>query len=472
MNNKIYYLKREEPKLEKFFKDCYQAKVSEFDIMYNLFNLLASGLTRTDFEKKHQVSHDDVTKAIDIIIKKLNLNVNEPCYMGRQDMMYHAIKYGSAKEVEMLFINGYDGTNYISGKSAEYYLERDFPEYEKKKEIFEKYKYCYNKSHQGARDFESFEEAKERLKKNFKFLSSDDLEMISEQNPLAYSILGYFISFNEEKATSKLVTKLLDLQASAEDIKSIIENGDFIDYNAKLPSRIVNGEREYKKLDVYDRFLKSEGIPIEAKENEKNIILNDIETKEENKIKKSSNIEESLISVNEKSITDSDEIKNQNKTLRQKYDISNESGMNNLLSAYAEINKKYYNNQQKRTPDDIKKRRNLNAQMKRILQNKLKEEKELETGMDLNLFLETNFPNNLIEEVAKSKSATLELFYIMSSGVYKRNGESVRLTQKQRQSLASVLEKVSEKRLEIDSHQKEIKTEAKIKIQEINQIFE
>ena len=85
---------------------------------------------------------------------------------------------------------------------------------------------------------------------------------------------------------------------------------------------------------------------------------------------------------------------------------------------------------------------------------KLKEEKEESTGLSLDEYVDVNFSENLLDEVAKNKGATLKLFNIMACGVYERNGQRIRLTQKQRNALAGVLAKVSEKRLNMDSSQR------------------
>jgi len=54
------------------------------------------------------------------------------------------------------------------------------------------------------------------------------------------------------------------------------------------------------------------------------------------------------------------------------------------------------------------------------------------------------FSDKELEEVAKNKGASLKLFQIMASGIYEKDGEKIRLTQKQRVALASTLQKVSE----------------------------
>lgn len=140
MYNNIIRLEENEPEIRKIFVDCYDFKMSEYDIMQKIFYLIGGGNTYRNFKESNpSFSREDLTNAIDCIIKKLNLNVNEPCYEGGQDLMYHAIKYGTAHDVEILLKNGYDSSNYISGETVYGYLMWDFPEYEEKKELFKRY---------------------------------------------------------------------------------------------------------------------------------------------------------------------------------------------------------------------------------------------------------------------------------------------------------------------------------------------
>ena len=131
------------------------------------------------------------------------------------------------------------------------------------------------------------------------------------------------------------------------------------------------------------------------------------------------------------------------KTYRSQFDVNNDNDFNRLLAKYAKMNVTYYDGH-KRTPEEVKKRRNLNAQMKKIL--KQKEEQSSENGQHVSRFVEGQFSSMDIEEIANDKQATIKLFLVLASGVY----QDKTLTQKQRQALAGVMEKVSEKRLDMD----------------------
>ena len=144
-------------------------------------------------------------------------------------------------------------------------------------------------------------------------------------------------------------------------------------------------------------------------------------------------------------------------TLRQKFNISDEEEFDKLLVHYAQYNKSYYmTNGQKKTDDEIRKRRNVNAQFKRILQQKAEKEPKNENGEDFSTTI-NNIENGQVfnyaelKEVAENKQACMKLFEIMASGVYEKDGQRTRLTQKQRIALASTLEIVSGMRLDMSN---------------------
>ena len=136
------------------------------------------------------------------------------------------------------------------------------------------------------------------------------------------------------------------------------------------------------------------------------------------------------------------------KTYRKSFDINNDNDFNKLLASYAEMNKTYYDGH-KRTPEEVQKRKNLNAQMKRILAQK--DAKNTQKGENsVEKFVEGEFNESDIAEIANDTKATIKLFSILANGTYKDN----KLTQKQRQALANVMQKVSEKRLDLDTNKK------------------
>lgn len=157
-------------------------------------------------------------------------------------------------------------------------------------------------------------------------------------------------------------------------------------------------------------------------------------------------------------------------TLRQKFKIDNEEDFENLLIHYAQVNKNYYSNGEKHTEEEIKRRRNINAQFKRILNNKAKTMPQSENGEEFSSVLSridngTMFSESELKEVAENKNACLKLFGIMASGVYDKGGQKVRISQKQRIALASTLERISSLRLEMNNSKKQAKTDSANKVE-------
>ena len=268
MYNNIIRLEENEPEIRKIFVDCYDFKMSEYDIMQKIFYLIGGGNTYRNFKESNpSFSREDLTNAIDCIIKKLNLNVNEPCYEGGQDLMYHAIKYGTAHDVEILLKNGYDSSNYISGETVYGYLMWDFPEYEEKKELFKRYGQNKIKKDSSTADKYKCKEVIDRQKSRLRVFDIKEFMILFRNSPVAREILRSGVSLNEDKATAKIVTKLVDLGISPNEIKSILENGSFTDFDARIYDvDMTSRTRKRKKLDSYYKLLESEGIEL-SKEN-------------------------------------------------------------------------------------------------------------------------------------------------------------------------------------------------------------
>lgn len=163
-------------------------------------------------------------------------------------------------------------------------------------------------------------------------------------------------------------------------------------------------------------------------------------------------------------------------TLRKKFDINNEDDFDNLLAYYAQANKEYYSGDgKKKSEEEIKKRKNMNAQFKRILQNKAKQMPQNEDGEEFSATITSIekgevFNYSELKEVAENKGATLRLFNIMASGVYEKDGKKIRLTQKQRVALASTLEIISGMRLDMDKNKKKNKTTQTSAQEKVNDI--
>ena len=305
-------------------------------------------------------------------------------------------------------------------------------------------------------------------KKCVAWLIDNANKLFEQTNELINGYLNHFKArgeFFEIKEIDDSAIKIPDKVAENVDIKKEIKN-----INKALESLIYSLTREKSKIErvkSVDSVRKMNKfsdnmyqISSKTKTRNKEFIESEIEEEinvefsEEVENVKEETIEESPISKEEKMV---EKLKIKNPTLRQKFDINNEEDFNRLLSHYAKANKEYYsNNGKKRSSEEIKKRRNMNAQFKRILEKKAKQMPQNENGEDFSTTLKSiekceMFSQAELKEVAENKNATMKLFNIMASGVYESGGERIRLTQKQRVALASMLEKVSEIRLDMDN---------------------
>lgn len=246
--------------------------------------------------------------------------------------------------------------------------------------------------------------------------------------------------------------------------------------NSKTEEKITNEEINIKTEDL-GKELKSE----KEENKEKEDINKEVTQKQE--VQENQKIDEKIDEKNEQetikqTTSDADKIektehiiygtedfamKDSNGKLRNKFDINKEDEMNKLFGFYAQMNVDYYNKKNK-TADEIKLRRNVNAQFKRIVDKKSRTLMENDNQTESNFeqkIKEINegklFSVNEIDEIAKSNGATIKLFQIFASGVYEKDGIRTRLMQKQRFALANVLQKVSERKLDIESAKTTVK---------------
>ena len=93
----------------------------------------------------------------------------------------------------------------------------------------------------------------------------------------------------------------------------------------------------------------------------------------------------------------------------------------------------------------------MNAQFKRILNKKADLMNSKENNPESNFSEKMEqidngklFSDTELEQVSNNKMASLKLFNFLTTGVYEKDGNRIRLTQKQRIALASTLQKVSD----------------------------
>ena len=237
--------------------------------------------------------------------------------------------------------------------------------------------------------------------------------------------------------------------------KLILKNNEKID-NKQGPETIDNVEKVDENQIEEPRVEIVEEPRVEIVEEPKVEIIEEpkVEIKEEVKVEKEAEI------LNNKQ---QNAPKERAETLRQKFNINSEDEFDKLLVHYAQANKSYYSNEgKKHTEEEIKKRRNINSQFKRILRKKAKQMPQNENGEDFESTINSIEKGDVfsyaeLKQVAENKNATMKLFNIMASGVYEKDGKKIRLTQKQRIALASTLEIVSGMRLDMNNSKKQNK---------------
>lgn len=250
------YTLLEQHGMKKFFEDCIHTKTSEGDQRHAVYNLMLEGQTQGSIEW---------TKAIEKLIQIFEINVNLPCASSGQDLMYQAIMSGTAEDVRMLFRNGYNGTNFISGRSAYTYLQHVaqkglIDDGAEKIRIFQ----TFNMDKIEQKDRLPIEEEKIAYmnnvvipsKRNGKELTAEQTNMVKKYSPLAYSVFQEYVGLNVINAKAKFLEKLIELGCSSEDIISICENGSFVDM------QYLNITGKERNLPIYKQLLMSEGIPL------------------------------------------------------------------------------------------------------------------------------------------------------------------------------------------------------------------
>lgn len=269
LNMSVDKLIKKHKELGGFFEDCYECVVTEYEITKKLFYLLMSYgpyLGHKDTREYPEITEDNLAETVDAIIKLLKLDVNQPSFSGRQDMMYHAIRYCTAKEVEMLILNGYNCTNNIggSGRSANSYILSSVPEFEEKSKIFKKYNlYDIKSADVSIYNEKYWNEFAATQASNIKKITNEELKKLQYFCPSAAAVLEEYKVLNNDKATIKLIDKLMKLGVSGDELKDILRVGHFYDIEL-YEDEIL----EYRP--IYLKLLDSEGIERPADAPQKN----------------------------------------------------------------------------------------------------------------------------------------------------------------------------------------------------------
>lgn len=138
-----------------------------------------------------------------------------------------------------------------------------------------------------------------------------------------------------------------------------------------------------------------------------------------------------------------------------------DEGFENIMKKFAQVHADYYDGKKgtrgnAHTKEEVALKNKINKAMKKYLQNQMgKVATENNLNQDALIEQLSNAVSpDLISQLVDNKGATLKLMEIMASGVYIRNGERIRLSQKQRIALADTMAKVSEQMLQKETQNK------------------
>ena len=115
----------------------------------NLFDYLFRVLVHDEYtqspeyeeiiKKCPEITDKELAQGVGKIIDLLKLDVNTICYGNGQDLMYHAMKYGSVEDVKMLMDKGYNKDNTIDNQSIMFLFKNtpNIKDYDEKRKLLE-----------------------------------------------------------------------------------------------------------------------------------------------------------------------------------------------------------------------------------------------------------------------------------------------------------------------------------------------
>ena len=142
-------------------------------------------------------------------------------------------------------------------------------------------------------------------------------------------------------------------------------------------------------------------------------------------------------------------------------DVKANDSFEEIMKKFAQVHASYYDGKKgtkgnAHTKEEIALKNKINRSMRKYLQGqmtKIATENNLDQVQLIDQLSNAVSPD-LISQLVDNKGATLKLMEIMSSGVFIRNGERIRLSQKQRVALAETMAKVSEQMLQKETKDK------------------
>ncbi|MBQ8425646.1 MAG: hypothetical protein IJX17_06455 [Clostridia bacterium] len=149
---------------------------------------------------------------------------------------------------------------------------------------------------------------------------------------------------------------------------------------------------------------------------------------------------------------------------RKEDNTKEQSSFDEALKRYASFMQNYYADEKgtkgkAHSQEEHKQRRKINDMMKKYIdmeiKNSAKNDASVMTGQKDDKAVVDEISNAVnpkdIEELANSDGAALKLAQIMSSGIYVKDGQRIRLTRKQRVALSNALAQAVEKKMDLNS---------------------
>ena len=300
---------------------------------------------------------------------------------------------------------------------------------------------------------------KERGKGNAQVIEESTIStldtQISQSETIEQSNLNEQLEEAKESVESEQLTTSTQLESDEQpevtEQAEVIEQTDSIQPEVDIPLEANNQTEiaeQAEAIDQTEASVQSEvDIPLEADNQPE--IAEQAEAIDQTEASVQSEVDIPLEANNQPEDTKPLEVNPKPTTLRKRFDINNEQDFDKLLNYYAKANNLYYSvSGRKHTEEEVKRRKNINEQFKRVLKKKAKSMEQNESGEEFSTTIKkiennTLFSDYELQEVANNKQAALKLFSIMASGIYEKDGQRTKLTQKQRVALASTLEKVS-----------------------------
>lgn len=204
------------PSILRAMQNSLEMKFPKKNVSKYLFNLLIHNddVQSQEYEELKReypdLTDSELADGIGKIIELSQIDVNRPCYHS-QDLMYHAMKYGSVEDVKMLIEHGYNKDNTIDGQTIMFLFENspEIKEYDEKMAVLKE------------NEFES----KRKTVPNDHF-EKDDAKMVKENE---YAVVDFDNYEDYKKCVGTIPDffhKILDLYTFVNIVKFMVKVRD------------------------------------------------------------------------------------------------------------------------------------------------------------------------------------------------------------------------------------------------------